>query len=71
MGLSAFVNIGLGTIKGLAGINETDIEVVAEAIKKRNNIIHNAERDVSVSDAQRCVSAIKRVIDTLEQWARR
>ena len=69
-GLRAVTEVVLKAISGPAGLDSDVVSKVLGAIELRNKIIHQAQRKIEKSDAQRAVNAIGDVIERLEYLAR-
>jgi hypothetical protein len=67
-GLRLVAQVGLKLIMTPAGLSAEDIQSIGEAIDTRNNVLHDFQREVEISKAQRYVSAICRVIERFEHW---
>lgn len=68
-GLRIVTKVGLKMIQVQAGLSAEDIETVGEAVEARNGVVHGSRRAIDISLAKNYVSAIRKVIALLEQWA--
>lgn len=67
-GFKLATKVGLGVIKAWAGLEDEDIRLAVKAIEVRNQVLHGGQREVKVPLANKCVTAIRRIIEALESW---
>jgi hypothetical protein len=67
-GFRIVASVGLEMIGPFAELDSQDIGTVSEAIEARNQFIHGGKQYISVEEARKYVTTIKRIIQKLREW---
>jgi hypothetical protein len=70
LGLRRSVDVGLTLVMGYLGLSLKDINNAMRAVEVRNNIVHQAQRNVDRSEAFELIESIDNIVKTIERWAK-